>query len=293
MAVSALKSYLEASKRETRLVGPLEKYLLTRPPDTSRRTDVFHPSEIVKSDWCHRASYLAVVENQKPKPQRHNLRTENIFAEGHAIHAKWQNWIADMGNLYGKWKCPECHGEIWGVSSDLPECEIAECGWPDAVQYREVPLRDDELHIAGHCDGWVVGLKDDFIIEIKSVGVGTLRFEAPHLLQKSNNDAEAAWNSIRSPFKTHFLQGQMYLYLLNSMFDKGFIDRAAPSECVFLYEWKANQDYKEFSVKYSPDYLTDILDNCKAILAMAEAPECNISPEKGGCKKCLAYEEEE
>jgi hypothetical protein len=85
---SALKAYLEAGKRETRLIGAVEKFLLTEPPDESRRTDVFHPSEMVREDWCLRASYFAVVEGWRPTPERHNLRTSNIFDEGHAIRSE-------------------------------------------------------------------------------------------------------------------------------------------------------------------------------------------------------------
>lgn len=276
MSKSALKAYLDASKRETRLLGPVEKHLLTRPPDTTRRTDVFHPSEMVREDWCHRASWLAVVAGRKPRPERHNLRTNNIFDEGHYIHAKWQSRIADMGNLYGKWETED--GEIkWGTSL--------------GGRYLEVPLHEDYYRISGHADGWVRGLGDDFLIEIKSVGTGTLRHEAPHLLAKTDNDADKAWDQIRNPFKTHYLQAQMYLWILRCMWSEGLIQIEPPKEAVFIYEWKANQDAKEFVVKYSPDYLTDILDNCKNILGMTEAPECNINPDKG-CKKCLSFEEE-
>lgn len=276
-APSALKSYLDASKRPSRLLGPVERWMLTRPPDTSRRTDVFHPSEMVREDWCHRASWLAVVGGESPRPERHNLRTNNIFDEGHFIHAKWQRRLAEMGNLYGLWQYPNGQRE-WGTS--LSE------------DYREVPLRDEALRIAGHCDGWVVGLGDDFIIEIKSVGTGTLRSEAPHLIQKSGGDADKAWDQIRAPFTTHFLQGQMYLHLLHLMDKDGLLERRPPSECVFLYEWKANQDVKEFVVRHSPDYLEDILQTCARILAMDGPPPCSVSPEKGGCRKCSAFGDE-
>jgi hypothetical protein len=267
------------------MIGPIEKHLLVKPPDTSRRTDVFHPSEIVKSDWCHRASYYAVVEEKAPRPERHNLRTQSIFEEGHFIHGKWQSWLGEMGVLYGKWVCEDCHDSRWMLASETFADDT--CGRWD---YREVPLRDKDLRISGHADGWVVGLGNDYLIEIKSIGPGTLRFEAPHLLTDNNNDADKAWSAVRNPFRTHFLQGQVYLHLLHLMEAKDLLERPAPNEIVFLYEYKANQDHKEFSVEYSPDYLEGILDNCAAILQMTEAPECNVNSNKG-CKKCLAFEE--
>ena len=274
----ALKDYLDANKRGSRLVGPIERHLLTRPQDLSRSTTVFHPSEIVREDWCHRASYLAVMAGEVPTKERHSLRTESIFAEGHSIHAKWQGWIGEMGVLYGLWRL-EDGTEVWGTSEEYPGAE-----------YREVPLRDDDLRISGHSDGWVVGLGDDYLIEIKSVGTGSIRMEAPALLTKHDNNAEAAWNDIRAPFRTHFLQGQVYLHLLHLMAKKGLISREAPEEIVFLLEYKANQAAKEFVVRYSPDYLASILESLDAILAMTEAPECNHSAPKG-CKKCRAFED--
>ena len=33
----------------------------------------------------------------------------NIFAEGHTIHGKYQDWLWEMGVLYGRWLCLSCH----------------------------------------------------------------------------------------------------------------------------------------------------------------------------------------
>ena len=33
---------------------------------------------------------------------------ENVFAEGHAIHAKYQTWLWEMGVLFGDWLCLDC-----------------------------------------------------------------------------------------------------------------------------------------------------------------------------------------
>ena len=289
MTKSALKAYLEAGKRETRLIGAVEKFLLTEPPDESRRTDVFHPSEMVREDWCLRASYFAVVEGWRPTPERHNLRTSNIFDEGHAIHDKWQQRIWRMGNLYSKFACLVCNHSWWDLSPQTcPSCEAD----LKVLRYNEVPMVSEYYEIAGHSDGWVVGLGDDYLIEIKSVGTGTLRHEAPHLLNKYDNNADKAWEAIRNPFRTHHLQGQMYLHLVKMMEEEGLLLRPAPSEIVFIYEWKANQDFREFTVRYSPDYIQNIMEKIDQVLDADEAPPCTIDAVKG-CKKCRAFDDED
>jgi len=83
---SELKRFLEAKKTNPRLIGDIERHLMAKPAE-ERRTDVLHPSEMAKSDWCLRASYFALtgVTVKKDKP---NLRLQSIFDEGHSIHAK-------------------------------------------------------------------------------------------------------------------------------------------------------------------------------------------------------------
>jgi hypothetical protein len=202
---------------------------------------------------------------------------QSIFDEGHAIHAKWQNWIAEMGNLYGVW---EKNGErTWGISTP-------------GAKYREVPLESKKHMIRGHADGWVKGLDEDFLIEIKSMGAGTIRMEAPSLLVGANGDLETAWRAIKQPFRSHMLQGQMYLHLSHLMVEEGLFE-SAPDEIVFIYELKANQDYKEFCVKYDPEYVTEIFENALDVVWAVEnqrPPACNIDPVKG-CKRCSTFRE--
>ncbi len=178
-----LKKFLDAKKTEPRLLGDVERYLMRKEP-SPRRTDVLHPSEIIKSDWCHRYAFYLLKggESKKEKP---SLRLQNIFDEGHAIHAKWQNRFREMGVLYGMWHGPI--GKGWNVASNVDSED----------EYLEVPLKDEALRIHGHADGWIKGIGNDCLIEIKSIGAGTLRFEAPDLLLDANNDLTKAWKGIR------------------------------------------------------------------------------------------------
>ena len=272
---SPLTGWMESKKTPTRLIGPIERHILLRPLDTSRRQDVLHPSELVKDDFCVRAAYFRLIGKVAPQ-ERPNLRLQSIFDEGHAVHAKWQGYLAEMGVLYGVWDTLE--GRTWGLSGDL---------YGDA-KYREVPLTDDALRIAGHSDGWVKGLGDDFLIEIKSIGPGTIRVENPSLFR--NGDLFAAWREVRRPFPTHVRQGQLYLALANRMKDRGELE-SAPQEIVFIYELKADQSAKEFVVAYDPALSKDALDDAYDIVKAVEsgvAPDCRFE----GCKNCTAYEEE-
>lgn len=268
-----LKKFLDAKKTETRLLGDVERYLMRKEP-SPRRTDVLHPSEIIKADWCHRYAFYLLKggESKKEKP---SLRLQNIFDEGHAIHAKWQDRFNEMGVLYGAWYCETDDAFTWGLSSEVNN-------GPSVFEYREVPLKDESLRIHGHADGWIKGLGADCLIEIKSIGAGTLRFEAPDLLADADYDLTRAWKNIRRPFRSHLLQGQMYLELAHRMFGED-----APKEIVFIYELKADQDYKEFTVKANYEIVERIFNAAKKVVDAVEAdsmPACNVSED--GCKQC-------
>lgn len=275
-----LKKFLDAKKTNRRLVGDVERFLLSQPPG-DRRTDVLHPSEIIKRDWCLRQSYF-LLRGHKKIQEKPNLRLQSIFDEGHAIHAKWQNWFAQMGVLHGQFKCLACGKLTWGTSPDM--CEI--CQSRNLV-YAEVTLRDDKLRIAGHTDGWIKGIGDDCLIEIKSIGPGTIRAEASELFDRGQ-DFMAAWKEVRRPFNSHIMQGQMYLELMKRMGHD-------VNEIVFLYELKADQDYKEFAIKADYELVKHIFDKAEKVVKAVEeeeAPRC--SNNLGGyCKHCEGYNEEE
>jgi hypothetical protein len=274
-----LKRFLEAKKTNPRLVGDVERHLLSRAPEP-RSTTVLHPSEIVKKDWCLRASYFALT-GVPVKKETPNLRLQSIFDEGHYIHAKWQNWFREMGVLYGQWHCMVCGGEMFATSPVV----CLNCGARSLfLKYEEVTLSDAPSRIQGHTDGWIKGIGNDCLIEIKSIGAGTLRFEAPELLAKHEGDVQKAWRSIKRPFNTHLLQGQIYLELMRRMLQP--VD-----EIVFIYELKADQDYSEFTIKADFGMVEEIFEKAKTVCAAVDAKEpleCNIGG-KFGCKSCQQF----
>ena len=272
--MSDLKRFLDAKKSNPRLIGDIERHLLAKTPEV-RRTDVLHPSEMAKSDWCLRASYFA-LSGMPVKKENPNLRLQSIFDEGHFIHAKWQNWFSEMGVLHGYWDLGTPNNKTWATSKDL-------AGIPNKV-YKEVPLVYDELRIAGHADGWIKGIGEDCLIEIKSIGAGTIRIEAPDLIAKADGDLQGAWRSIRRPFSTHVMQGQIYLELMRRLGHE-------VNEIVFLYELKADQDYKEFVIKADFELVESKFLKAKRVCEAVEAGTPLGCSNNGslGCKQCQQF----
>jgi hypothetical protein len=66
------------------------------------------------------------------------------------------------------------------------------------------------------------------------------------------------------------------------------------NEIVFIYELKADQDYKEFSVKRDFELVRHVFDNAKLVVDAVDAGialECNNNP-GGTCKQCAPYKED-
>jgi hypothetical protein len=194
-----------------------------------------------------------------------------------------------MGVLHGKFKCDVCDHITWGTSPS--ECEVCQAPQSKLV-YAEVTLVDDDLRIAGHTDGWVRGIGDDTLIEIKSIGPGTIRSEAPSLMQDANGDFMEAWKNVKRPFGPHIMQGQMYLELMKRM-GMTTADGNPIDEITFIYELKADQSFKEFTVRADYELVAHVFEGCKKVVdavAAGVAPECTNIP-GGVCKQCAPYEE--
>jgi hypothetical protein len=277
---SELQKFLDAKKKPYRLIGDIERHLMARPVG-DRSTTVLHPSEMIKKDWCKRASFFLLNGHTKIA-EKPSLQLQSIFDEGHAIHAKWQRWFQEMGVLYGRFTCTSCDFSLFDLGPiECPQCKR------QTMEYREVTLIDDELRIAGHTDGWIKGIGNDTLIEIKSIGPGTIRSESPALMMDAGGDFMKAWQNVNRPFSSHILQGQVYLELMKRMGHK--VD-----EIVFLYELKANQSYKEFSVKADYELVRHVFDGAKFVVDAVDAgvaPECSNNPGET-CKQCEPYKED-
>ena len=274
----ASEAFLKEGRANGRLIPAIARHMMTAVPEF-RRQDVLHPSAMAKKDWCPLGGYRQ-LQGWTAKKESITLRRQNIFDEGHAIHDKWQTRIAQMGNLYGVWQCLVCETKWWDTS---PGACIA-CG-SYLLKYREVPVECKRTRIGGHTDGWVKGQGPDYMLEIKSVGTGSYRFDAPDMVEKYGNDAMDLWKNTRRPFTSHLKQGQIYLRLANETME------SAPQSIIFLYESKAHQDYKEFEIAYDPTFVEDrwvqALDIVTRIERKDIAPNCVRGP--AGCPDCNMY----
>lgn len=282
-----LKSLADTRKYgESLILGPTQKYVLEKEGlDTSRRQDHIHPSEMSHADWCPKATYLrikGVRAGSAHIKEAFGFQSLSIFQHGHEVHSKWQAWLWGQGILWGRWGCRSCGAE-WDATSPQ-ECSF--CSSHDIV-YREIPLdAEQENLIVGSADGGV--LDHAALIEFKSVGTGTLRFEEPELLRahthktvdgKNLIDYEGLWRGITHPFKSHQRQGQIYLWLAKYV---GLdLDRV-----IFIYESKFHQGAKEFVVKRRESIIESVLDSAydikKALDDGGSTPTCP----RGGCKQC-------
>ena len=215
---------------------------------------------------------------------------EMVFETGHDAHRKWQTWLWEMGMLSGEWKCLACSNR-WSDTS--PEQCPACGGGRKVIEYAEVRADADEYLIHGRSDGEVFWNGERRLIEIKTIGPGTVRWEAPSLVaahtykhtdetgrERSGVDWQALWNSIRRPFPSHIRQGMIYCMA------------TGVDSIVYIYDPKfLTAGPKEFTVKYRRDLIEDLLEECLIVKASVEngrAPKRPFWAETScrTCKEC-------
>jgi CRISPR/Cas system-associated exonuclease Cas4 (RecB family) len=230
--------------------------------DALRDVDHMHPSDLAKTNWCPRATYYKLTSVPESNKQRLTLQRRNVLEEGHRIHEKWQTLMWKTGRLKGEWKCRACSHVWWDVSPTA----CASCG-SESIKYHEVAIKDPKHMIIGHADG-IVQFDVDYVVEIKSVGLGTLRWEAPSLYsayETGELNIDEVWKRIKRPIPAHNRQVQLYMHCLGI------------PQALVIYEWKPTQDVKEFNVKFSPDVVKPMLDGAKEVM---NALEDEITPRR-------------
>jgi rubrerythrin len=244
-----MKNYKEqfTAKPTNRLLSKIEAALAIEQAERNSHRDTkhFHSSEMAKDDWCPRSTWYKIMDTEESDPQSMNLKRMNIFAEGHNIHDKWQRWMWKAGGLWGNWACKSCDYR-WEDKSPqwCPVCSS------DDVVYKEVPLSNEEYSIIGHADGVWEDDKGRAVVEIKSVGLGTIRWDAPKLYEGYDTgdlSLDDLWKRIKRPLTTHRRQVNLYMMCLGI------------EDAIVLYEWKPSQEVKEFHLKYTPELIEPIL----------------------------------
>ena len=241
--------------------------------NSKRDTLHFHPSELAKENWCPRSSWYKIKGVEESDTQRLDLRRMNILSEGNNIHDKWQRWMHKAGGLYGNWGCLECNHRWTALAPD----ECPSCCHADSIVYKEVPIHNDEYRVIGHADGIWEDSDGQAVIEIKSVGLGTLRWEAPALYsgyESGDVSLDELWKRIKRPLTSHRKQVNLYMHFLG-------VDKA-----IVLYEWKPSQEVKEFHLSLTPDLIQPILDGVAATLPYLEGDEAPPRPGGAAYKQC-------
>ena len=257
--------------------------------DADRDPTVIHPSEMAKPDWCLLGTYRRIISGAwPPEPEKFDFVRENIFATGNDIHEKWQTRIIDAGfPVWGDWRCTICDDVARACLKPDPFDGGGSTGCAfdggHTWAYDEVTLNaKSELLISGHADSGF----DDTLVEIKSMGLGSIRIDAPDLLRTYQEgkltDLTGLWRAINKPLRSHLIQGDVYLHLAHVL--------GLPfKQIVYLYEFKPNQMTKEFTIQYSPERAAKLVAKSDAV---KYAVEQGIPPAciKGdGCKQCNAF----
>jgi hypothetical protein len=260
----ALASLVEGKRGGTVLLGDMQQHMVKKNlADNSRRQDIIHPSELAKEYVCPR-QIVYRISGQEPTDSKkeHTVGLLAIFEEGHAQHSKYQNLLVDMGRMWGDWKCRNC-GTVVTASLEPPAGSECQC---DQWEYQEVGLDAEVVWgMRGHADGAVPDL--EAFIEIKTIGLGTLRMEEPELVKKHTHkttdgktvtDMDGLWKDIKRPLKPHRNQANLYLAIANEL--------GLPfNKMIFIYENKANQMTKEFVMPFSERAVEPLIDTAKDI----------------------------
>jgi hypothetical protein len=256
-----------------------------RPDAADRDATVLHPSEICKIDWCPAAA-LRQLRAGTRETEHVPFALKNIFEYGNDAHARYQRWLAEMGELEGLWRCLNCgHRHYGGVLEPGRRRQCPNCLGPHVV-YDELPLANEPLMIAGHTDGYLPRRRA--LIEIKTIGEGTVRMEDPALLARHTLSTERGqvvdwkrlWDAIHRPFAGHLRQGQIYLHLAHEM-------GIGAERIAFLYENKLNQDLKEFQSSYDPSLIERVLAGAAQIAAAMHGEKLRIACRNpASCKHC-------
>lgn len=279
-----MKNLLQAYKREGVLLPKVERYLATRPAWEDREIKVTHPSDLLQDSWCPRAIVLRITTGRVLN-ETTNIVRDSAFEDGHDYHRKWQRWAWNVGLLEGRYRCLSCgHGD-WRLDKEewFTQAPVA-CGNCGAskrfLEYGEVPVRDEERRISGSADGLLL----DHILEVKSIGLGTVRWEEPALVSKHTHDGvidlPGLWKDIKQPFIPHIRQVNIYGAILG-------IEKA-----VLIYDYKpGGQRPKEFVVTLNPVLAEPYLKRAELVRDALDAGTIPVCPH-GGCKGCEAYGEE-
>lgn len=258
----ALKSVFSAMKKEGYVAKELDMYLLSlNNKGNDRAIDVNAPSQATN---CMRANYYARMQYEKDGNSI-DARTRRIFDNGTGVHDRLQAYLKDQGMLI----------------------------------LDEVPLRNDELNIQGHTDGFLQLTPNEIgILEIKSINTNQFSqlkdAKEDHKIQalvylycaeerrkylqdtyKTTGEFESSEAERIKYFKslyTHLTDGNKYTREEKLQHkveehlkadDILYTTRRPVDKVIVVYEDKNDQNIKEFCVKRDEEKLNWVIDRYK------------------------------
>ncbi len=189
------------------------------------KESAFHPSQITS---CLRAVFYAWCGVQcETTKDSFAPKTQRIFSVGNDLHTRYQNYLRNMGRLWGNWTCQRCQERWTGMAGRCPN------GHSRLRQtYKEFPVSNSLLRIQGRTDGIVF---PDTIPETELPTLRTVllsKHEKTHLELKSMRSMQ--FKSIKAPLDKHIWQAAMYMLCTGIELN------------TFIYEDKDGQDVKQY-----------------------------------------------
>ena len=229
--IMSIGDLLNTVKNDKVLLDEVDRFLASKKKKPrgvvkdSRETGVWHVSQLHSCSRSLLFGRLGFKSNN-----RKSARGEKIFDTGHSFGYTAQEYLYYMGILYGEWQCRSC-GHRWEDYENPSPRTCPECGeelfiWIN-LDYLEVPLRNDELGIAGHADGVIETKGKKRIVELKTIKNRT----------KRTHPDSVCFEDLNSPKDSHLWQVSMYEWLKGLKYG------------VVWYRGKNNQQDKEFKTR--------------------------------------------
>lgn len=239
------------AKEEVSLAGILQrsrvKYKKTKKARPGSLN--FNPSQITFG-LCHRAKVaqqlgIHTIWVDPPAP-----KLELTFDIGHGIHDSIQGYFWKCGLLEGDFRCTKCDKTWWDVSPK--ECPFVKSHGRRFLEYREIPLADEEYHIVGRADGLILlepGSEEKHLMDVKSIANR----------MPNSSDRQVCYEDLIEEAKlAHIIQLNFYMRM--SGVHKGHL----------LYVAKNTSQIKSFYVEYDEELIQPYLDEIKMLLEWVE-----------------------
>lgn len=274
----ALKDIFKTMKAETVLVGELDRHLM-KPSKGSgyvkddREVECWHISNL---SGCVRS--LMLQRLGVPSEDKVSSKMTRIFDVGHHFGYILQEYLYDMGILYGEWRCKHCR-ERWIDLFRNPSPKICpHCGKPihiwDSVDYLEVPVEDKENNVMGHADALIKTQGVFRVVEFKSIKNRDIK----------TSQSAVTFDDLTQPKEAHRWQVQYYAYIIGKLARE---QGERVEDCLVLYMAKNTQELKEYPMRCMPDLYVapqiEKLNLLNSLLAKGEVPK---RPDNADCSWC-------